>query len=85
MIPDIESIKLMALIEEYNMKNNIDSEIQLKQTGTILNLIDNNTGTSIGIIEGTNLEDAYARMFSKLVNHVRLNKLASKNDKLSIL
>lgn len=86
MTPNIENIKLMALIEEYNMMNKIESDIKIDSEGTLLTMTDLVTGKPIGIIRGTNLEDAYAKMFTKMVSHVRLIKMPCiNNDRLSVL
>lgn len=86
MLPNIENVKLMALIEEYNMMNKIESDVKIDSDGTLLTMTDLTTGKPIGIIKGTNLEDAYAKMFTKMVNHVRLIKMPCINEeRLSVL
>lgn len=80
----MNSIDMLARIEANNMALGLDSEITLGSEVT-LNMIDVDSGTSIGIITAPTLEDAYANMFSKFADHIRLVKTGKTFQGLSQL
>lgn len=81
------AIDLIANLETKLKNQGIDTEVTIKQNGTILEFIDMTNSRTIAVTKGENLEDAYANAFVALAGGIRHMKNYQSNEmnRLSVM